>query len=155
MNKAQLIGINHIALEVGSLAEALALYEQLFSFEYRAKGSKMAFLDMGDQFIAVIGNRTQPPDDERHFGLVVDDIGAVEAALQETGTGYRASPKGVSMSRIPGGITSRSSTTAKSVRTDRRGQAQARCLRPGEDRPGAEGDRRSRFGGESVGALYR
>jgi catechol 2,3-dioxygenase-like lactoylglutathione lyase family enzyme len=94
MNKAKLIGINHLALEVGDLEAALELYEQLFSFEYRAKGSKMAFLDMGDQFIAVIGERTQPADDERHFGLVVDDVSAVEEALRESGIEYRESPKG-------------------------------------------------------------
>jgi catechol 2,3-dioxygenase-like lactoylglutathione lyase family enzyme len=93
MNKAKLIGINHLALEVGDLAEALQLYENLFSFEYRSKGSRMAFLDMGDQFIAVIGGRTQPKDDERHFGLVVDDVSAVEAALRETGTDFQRSPK--------------------------------------------------------------
>lgn len=94
VKKAKLIGINHLALEVGDLEGALALYEKLFSFEYRAKGTKMAFLDMGDQFIAVIGERTQSKDDERHFGLAVDDIAAVEAALRETGTEYRPSPKG-------------------------------------------------------------
>jgi hypothetical protein len=45
----------------------------------------MAFIDMGDQFIALSAGRTQPPDRARHFGLVVDDKEAVRAELRRGG----------------------------------------------------------------------
>ena len=80
---ARLLGINHVALEVGDLGEALAWYGRFFEVELRGRhGDQMAFIDMGDQFIAIAAGRTQPPDDARHFGLVVDDMEAVRAALQ-------------------------------------------------------------------------
>jgi lactoylglutathione lyase len=40
---------------------------------------------MGDQFIALAQGRTQPPDQARHFGLVVDDKEAVRERLRELG----------------------------------------------------------------------
>jgi predicted enzyme related to lactoylglutathione lyase len=80
------IGINHIALEVGDVDEALEFYGRLFSFELRGRiGSRMAFIDMGDQFIALSAGRRQPPDDARHFGLVVDDMESVRAAARDAG----------------------------------------------------------------------
>jgi lactoylglutathione lyase len=82
---ARLIGINHIALEVGDLEAALELYGRLFDFELRGRGSRMAFIDMGDQFIALSEGRTQEPDAHRHFGLVVDDKEAVRAAAEREG----------------------------------------------------------------------
>ena len=82
---ARLIGINHVALEVGNLDEALALYGRLFSFELRGRVPGMAFIDMGDQFLALAQGRTAPPDDSRHFGLVVEDKEAVRAILVEQG----------------------------------------------------------------------
>ena len=82
---ARLIGINHVALEVGNVDEALDLYGRLFAFELRGRVHGMAFLDMGDQFLAVAEGRTQPRDDERHFGLVVDDLKAVRGALADEG----------------------------------------------------------------------
>jgi lactoylglutathione lyase len=81
----RLIGINHVALEVGDLDAALALYGRLFSFELRGRSSGMAFIDMGDQFLALAEGRSQPPDDGRHFGLVVDDKDAVRAAVEREG----------------------------------------------------------------------
>jgi catechol 2,3-dioxygenase-like lactoylglutathione lyase family enzyme len=84
MSGVRLVGINHVALEVGDLEQALAWYGRLFEFELRGHhGDRMAFIDMGDQFIAVSARRTQPPDGARHFGLVVDDKEAVRAALQQ------------------------------------------------------------------------
>jgi catechol 2,3-dioxygenase-like lactoylglutathione lyase family enzyme len=81
--EARLVGINHVALEVGDIDEALAFYGELFGFELRGRiGEKMAFLDAGDQFIALSAPRRQPADDSRHFGLVVDDAEAVRAALK-------------------------------------------------------------------------
>ena len=85
MARARLIGINHVALEVGDLDAALELYGRLFSFELRGRVRGMAFLDMGDQFLAVAQGRRQGPDSGRHFGLVVDDREAVRAALADAG----------------------------------------------------------------------
>jgi catechol 2,3-dioxygenase-like lactoylglutathione lyase family enzyme len=83
---ARLVGINHVALEVGDIDEALQLYGRLFEFSLRGRhGDRMAFIDMGDQFVALSAGRTQPPDGARHFGLVVDDREAVRAALQREG----------------------------------------------------------------------
>jgi catechol 2,3-dioxygenase-like lactoylglutathione lyase family enzyme len=82
---ARLVGINHIALEVGDVEAALELYARLFDFELRGRGPRMAFVDMGDQFIALSEGRTQEPDAHRHFGLVVDDKEAVRAAAEREG----------------------------------------------------------------------
>ncbi len=82
---ARLIGINHVALEVGDIDAALEFYGSLFDISLRGRGPSMAFIDMGDQFIALSRGRTPPPDDQRHFGLVVDDREAVRADLAERG----------------------------------------------------------------------
>jgi lactoylglutathione lyase len=85
VKKARAVGFNHVALEVGDLEEALAFYGRLFDFELRGKSDTMAFIDLGDQFLALQEGRKQPPDDDRHFGLVVDDKEAVRKALAEAG----------------------------------------------------------------------
>ena len=82
---ARLIGFNHIALEVGDVEAALALYGRLFDFELRGRAGRMAFIDAGDQFLALSEGRTQEPDHHRHFGLVVDDLEAVRAAVRSEG----------------------------------------------------------------------
>jgi catechol 2,3-dioxygenase-like lactoylglutathione lyase family enzyme len=88
---ARLVGINHIALEVGDIDEALAWYRRVFDFELRGRhGNRMAFIDMGDQFIALTSGRTQPPDGSRHFGLVVDDKEAVRDRLREQDVSVQA-----------------------------------------------------------------
>jgi catechol 2,3-dioxygenase-like lactoylglutathione lyase family enzyme len=67
------VGINHVAIEVGSIDEALAFFERLFGeVQLRGRSQSMAFVDLGDQFIALSAGRTQPPDGDRHIGLVVD-----------------------------------------------------------------------------------
>jgi len=83
--KARAVGLNHVALEVGDIEEALAFYGRLFEFELRGKSSTSAFIDLGDQFLALQKGRTQPADDGRHFGLVVDDKEAVRKAMAEAG----------------------------------------------------------------------
>jgi lactoylglutathione lyase len=83
--RARAVGLNHVALEVGNIEEALAFYGRLFDFELRGKSSSSAFIDLGDQFIALQKGRTQPVDGGRHFGLVVDDKEAVREALAEAG----------------------------------------------------------------------
>ena|SRR5215207_5773792 len=89
---ARLVGINHVALEVDDVEEAVAWYGRFFDFELRGRaGGSMAFVDLGDQFIALAGGRTQPPDRHRHLGLVVDDKEGVRAALREAGVGVRES----------------------------------------------------------------
>jgi catechol 2,3-dioxygenase-like lactoylglutathione lyase family enzyme len=84
-SRARLVGINHVALEVGDLDEALEFYGRIFDFELRGRMPRMAFIDIGDQFIALSEGRRQPPDEARHFGLVVDDKETVRAALQAAG----------------------------------------------------------------------
>jgi lactoylglutathione lyase len=90
---AKLVGINHVALEVGDIDEALAWYGRFFDFELRGRaGNHMAFVDMGDQFIALARGRTQPPDSARHFGLVVDDKEGVRKALTGAGVTVTSPP---------------------------------------------------------------
>jgi catechol 2,3-dioxygenase-like lactoylglutathione lyase family enzyme len=79
--KAKAIGLNHIALEVGDIEQALEFYGRLFDLELRGRVPGMAFIDLGDQFIALSEGRSQSPDADRHFGLVVDDRELVQAAL--------------------------------------------------------------------------
>jgi catechol 2,3-dioxygenase-like lactoylglutathione lyase family enzyme len=99
----RLIGINHVALEVGDIDEALAFYGKIFRFTLRGRGKGQAFIDMGDQFLAlsevssahdlvrkpgstVRGHaRTQHRDRHRHFGLVVDDRAQVKKLAQAAG----------------------------------------------------------------------
>jgi catechol 2,3-dioxygenase-like lactoylglutathione lyase family enzyme len=83
--RPRLLGVNHVALEVGNVDEALAFYGSIFELTLRGRAGRMAFVDMGDQFIALGEGRTQPPDDDRHFGLVVDDKEATRRALEEAG----------------------------------------------------------------------
>ena len=85
MARPRLVGLNHVALEVGDVDQALEFYGQIFEFELRGRGGRMAFIDMGDQFVALAQGRTQPPDAHRHFGLVVDDKEAARRRLQEFG----------------------------------------------------------------------
>jgi lactoylglutathione lyase len=87
--KAKLVGINHVALEVGDVEAALEFYGRIFDLELRGRAGRMAFVDIGDQFIALAEGRRQPPDDHRHFGLVVDDKQAVLDAAREAGANVR------------------------------------------------------------------
>jgi lactoylglutathione lyase len=83
--KARAVGLNHVALEVDDIEEALTFYGRLFDFKLRGKSGTSAFIDLGDQFLALQKGRTQPADDGRHFGLVVDDKEAVRKALAGAG----------------------------------------------------------------------
>ena len=86
------VGFNHVALEVGDIEEALAFYGRLFKFELRGKSDTMAFIDLGDQFIALQKGRRQPADDGRHVGLVVDDKEAARKALAAAGVAVLGGP---------------------------------------------------------------
>jgi lactoylglutathione lyase len=90
--KPRVIGLNHIALEVGDIEEALAFYGRLFEFKLRGKSDRMAFIDLGDQFIALQKGRKQPADEGRHFGPVVDDKEAARRALREAGLAQLEGP---------------------------------------------------------------
>jgi lactoylglutathione lyase len=83
--KSRLVGINHVALEVGDIEEALAFYGEFLIFELRSQSENMTFIDLGDQFLALSKGRRQAPDDDRHFGLVVEDKAAVARILEEMG----------------------------------------------------------------------
>src|SRR3984893_17100504 len=83
--KARAIGVNHVALEVGDIEEALAFYGRLLEFKLRGKSEDAAFIDLGDQFLALQEGRKQQGDDGRHFGLVVDDKESVRKALTAAG----------------------------------------------------------------------
>ncbi len=83
--RARIVGFNHVALEVGDIEAALVFYGRLFDFELRSKSDSMAFIDLGDQFLALQKGRTQPADDGRHFGLVVDSKETARQALIDAG----------------------------------------------------------------------
>ena len=83
--RARLIGFNHVALEVGDIEEALEFYGRLFEMELRGRGPRMAFIDAGDQFIALAESDDHSPDHHRHIGMVVDDRRVVRRALREMG----------------------------------------------------------------------
>ena len=83
--KARAVGLNHVAIEVGDIDEALAFYGRLFAFELRGRSDTAAFIDLGDQFLALQKGRTPAADEGRHFGLVVDDKEAVRTALVDGG----------------------------------------------------------------------
>jgi catechol 2,3-dioxygenase-like lactoylglutathione lyase family enzyme len=83
--KANLVGINHVALEVGSIDDALEFYGRIFDLTLRGRGGRTAFIDIGDQFIALAEGRKQTQDGHRHFGLVVDDKQAALQAARDAG----------------------------------------------------------------------
>ena len=85
MTRPRLVGINHVALEVGDIDEALAFYGRVFELTLRGRSPEMAFIDIGDQFIALSRGRSQEADAHRHFGLVVDDMETTRRALEEAG----------------------------------------------------------------------
>jgi catechol 2,3-dioxygenase-like lactoylglutathione lyase family enzyme len=87
------VGINHVALEVGELEAALTFYSAIFELRGIEREPGMAFIDMGDQFLALTEGRSQPADQTRHFGLVVDDRAAARAALEARGIEILPGPR--------------------------------------------------------------
>ncbi|HEY1510678.1 MAG TPA: VOC family protein [Solirubrobacteraceae bacterium] len=83
--RPRLVGINHVALDVGDLEAAIEFYGAIFELRGVEREPGMAFIVMGDQFLALRQGRTQSRDETRHFGLVVDDKPAVRAALELRG----------------------------------------------------------------------
>ena len=85
MSRPRLVGINHVALEVDDIDRALEFYGRLFDLKLRGRSAGAAFVDIGDQFIALMRGRRQPPDRARHFGLVVDDKEATRRLVEAAG----------------------------------------------------------------------
>jgi lactoylglutathione lyase len=83
--KPRMVGINHVALEVGDVDAALDFYGSILQFSLRGRSRERAFIDLGDQFIALFEGRSQKQDTIRHFGLVVDDKEAVRKTLDRLG----------------------------------------------------------------------
>ena len=83
--KSRLVGINHVVLEVDDIDEAIDFYGRIFDFELRGRDDEHAFIDMGDQFLALMRGREQDVDEKRHFGLVVDDCSSVARRAEEAG----------------------------------------------------------------------
>jgi catechol 2,3-dioxygenase-like lactoylglutathione lyase family enzyme len=80
-----MVGLNHVALEVGDVDEAVEFYRRIFEVELRGQVHGMAFLDMGDQFLALSQADDPAAGADAHIGLVVDDRAAVRRACQEAG----------------------------------------------------------------------
>ncbi len=83
--KPRLVGLNHVALEVGDIDAALAFWGAIFAFELRGRSDDAAFIDMGDQFIALMRAAPAGRDEHRHFGLVVDDRSRVRELARAAG----------------------------------------------------------------------
>ena len=83
--RARAVGINHIALEVGDIDEALEFYGCFLDFEIARRSDTAAFVYFGDQFINFIKGRRQGPDERRHFGIAVDDKELARRKLKEAG----------------------------------------------------------------------
>ena len=82
---ARLVGINHIAVEVADIDEMLAFLSQVFDdVELRGRGGAMAFVDLGDQFVALEAVGREPTT-AGHFGLVVDDAKETLASARAAG----------------------------------------------------------------------
>jgi len=83
---AHLVGINHVAVEVGDVDEAIMFFQRIFDdVHLRGRSGAMAFVDMGDQFVAFAQGVTHVADHERHIGLVVDDVEEAVRRLREAG----------------------------------------------------------------------
>jgi predicted enzyme related to lactoylglutathione lyase len=91
-SKPRLVGFNHVAIEVGDIEEALAFYRKLFSFELRSREPGMAFIDLGDQFLALQETANPSPTGGRHFGLVVEDKEAARKAIVDAGITIEPGP---------------------------------------------------------------
>jgi catechol 2,3-dioxygenase-like lactoylglutathione lyase family enzyme len=89
------LGINHVALDVGSLDEALDFWQALFpELRVRSRSREMGFIDLGDPIIPLLEDAVVPRSEHRHFGLVVDDVAAVIAAARERGASIRGTNVG-------------------------------------------------------------
>lgn len=88
MAKAKAVGINHVALEVGDIGEALEFYGRFLDFEIESRSDNAAFIYFGDQFINFALGRNQAPDENRHFGIAVDDKELARRTLEGMGVQF-------------------------------------------------------------------
>ena len=75
------------ARRVGDIEAALAFYGAIFTFTLRGRAPGHAFIDLGDQFLALAegpGERAGGTP-TRHFGLVVEDREAVRPLVEAAG----------------------------------------------------------------------
>ena len=91
-SKPRLVGFNHVAIEVGDIDQALDFYGKLFAFELRSRAPGMAFIDLGDQFLALQETENPSPTGGRHFGLVVEDKEAARKAIVDAGITIHPGP---------------------------------------------------------------
>ena len=143
---ARLIGINHVALEVGDVDEALDFYGRLFEFELRGRVPGMAFVDMGDQFLALAQGRTaaarrRPPFRPRRRRPAGGQGRAGRGRDPGDPDGRR---QRLRLLRPLGESHRGGRIRTDPVRAHARGQAQARDRRPRQVRVRASGDRRTR-----------
>ena len=87
-SKAKAVGINHVALEVGNIDEALTFYGRFLEFEIHSRSETAAFIYFGDQFINFSNGRTQAPDENRHFGIAVDNKELARLTLEGMGVTF-------------------------------------------------------------------
>ena len=81
---ARLVGINHVAVQVGDLDEMIGFLRSLADdLELRGRSGGTAFVDLGDQFIAL--ERAAEPVAAGHYGLVVDDQAEVVRRARDAG----------------------------------------------------------------------
>ena len=134
MHPARLVGINHVALEVGSIEEALAFYGRFFDIRLRGVAPGMAFIDMGDQFLALSEDREQGPTTAATSGS--SSTTRTRSAPPSRTPASTSSRAAGCTSATRGATASRSSTTATSSSPRRRrcSTAWASSL---EKRPGA------------------
>jgi lactoylglutathione lyase len=92
--KPRLVGINHVAIEVGNIDEALEWYARIFDFTLRGKGERNAFIDMGDQFVNMTLVKDHHPEGEekRHIGFVVDDRSRIVELAKAAGARFVEGP---------------------------------------------------------------
>ena len=92
--KPRLVGINHVAIEVGDIDKALDWYAQIFEFTLRGKGERNAFIDMGDQFInmTLVKDYAVPSEEKRHIGFVVDDRSRIVELAKAAGARFVEGP---------------------------------------------------------------
>ena len=152
--KARAIGFNHVALEVGDIDQALAFYGRLFAFELRSRSETDAFIDLGDQFLALQKGRRQPADDGRHVGLVVDDKQAWRRAHRRR---RRAAAGSVPRLSRPVGQPHRDRRLReRPVHQGRARPARHGARSPGKERGGDQGAARQGHGaGLARGAIHQ
>src|ERR1700750_3019892 len=134
------VGVNHVAFEVDDIDATLEWWSRWFAYELRGRVPGMAFIDLGDQFVALSEGRTQPPDGDRHVGLVVEDKEALPRGRACPPPPSRAPPTAATCAcAIPPATSSRSSTTATSSSPRRRPpcarSGSRTCARAGARRP--------------------